>query len=281
MIGYTLRGLAAAIVLTSLIVSSLIFAWSAQAAALVPRGEWTAGVQYFTDDLVTSRGSTWRAKRDNINKVPGSTKPSSNADWEQFAAGLNPVGAWDQTLTYHPDDLVTYQGSTWRALLTNLSKVPSKRPDFWEQMAAKGARGAKGDTGATGPEGPTGAIGPQGPQGATGATGPQGATGLTGPQGPQGLPGPNTVADGSAFAPAVNFASSTSTGIFSPGFGKIALSVGGALFLHDIGFNNAALGYQALANASGSYNTALGHYALRNNTSGQTNTAVGGGRALF
>ncbi len=79
---------------------------------------------------------------------------------------------------------------------------------------------------------------------ATGATGATGAAGATGPQGPA---GPNTVAYGSLAAPSI-FSSSTDTGIFSPGGGKIALAQDGQLFLHNIGTNNTALGINALQN---------------------------------
>jgi len=261
---------------------------------LAPQGEWSPDVQYFTDDLVTSRGSAWRAKRNNIGKVPGSTNPSTVDDWEHFAAGFNPLGAWNAVTTYHLDDLVTHQGSTWRAKRTNLNKVPPNRPNDWEKFAAKGNRGATGPAGPAGPQGPVGPQGPQGPQGVQGPQGPQGAQGPQGPQGIQGPPGPNTVADGSVSAPSINFASSTDTGIFSPGGGNIALAQNGALFLHSAGGANTAVGLSALnsgagttfntavgfgamssAFISGGSNTAVGIVALQKNTTGSLNTAIG------
>jgi hypothetical protein len=94
------------------------------------------------------------------------------------------------------------------------------------------------------------------------------------------------VDDGSVEKPAINFASSLNTGIFSPATGKIALAAGGTRFLHNIGGNNTALGSGALANASedftgltGDSNTALGQGALAANTTGRINTALGA-RAL-
>jgi hypothetical protein len=97
--------------------------------------------------------------------------------------GVSPRGAWVSGSPYLTDDLVTFQGSTWRAMSDNTGKRPDTHPTIWEQFAARGAKGA---TGATGPAGPQGATGPQGPQGETGLTGPQGPIG---PQGPQGAPG--------------------------------------------------------------------------------------------
>jgi hypothetical protein len=238
---------------------------------VTPQGAWSPAKSYVKDDLVTSRGSTWRAKRNSKGKVPGSTKPSTAADWEEFAAGFNPSGAWKGSETYHANDLVVHLGATWRAKRTSKNKAPNGSPVDWEQLAAKGDNGEKGnagDKGDKGDKGDPGNTGPTGPAGATGATGP---TGANGPQGPA---GPNTVANGSVGAPAINFASSPSTGIFSPSPHKIALSAGGVLVLHNT-LGGTALGFNALAENNSFKNTAVGFNALRNNTSGGDNTAVG------
>ena len=245
-------------------------------ASVTPRGVWSPTVRYLRDDIVTSRGSTWRAKRVNLGKVPGSTSPSSSRFWEPFAVGFNWLGRWSATTTYHRNDLVFHLGSTWRAIRTSLNTAPGLPPNNWQRFADKGARGATGPAGATGPKGATGATGPAGAPGATGATGPAGATGATGAQGPQGPAGPNSVADGTVSAPAISFASSPSTGIFSPATGRIALAAEGELFLHNIGNLNTALGVNALFdNTTGANNTAVGQNALQNNTTGSNNTAVG------
>ena len=49
-------------------------------ARLDAEGAWRPNVTYNKDDLVTSRGSTWRSRHDN-NKghVPGSTNPNTAA----------------------------------------------------------------------------------------------------------------------------------------------------------------------------------------------------------
>src|SRR3954468_22071410 len=62
--------------------------------AIAAKGEWSASTKYAADDLVTARGSSWRAKVANKNKVPGQTHPSTSAFWELFARGFNPTGAW-------------------------------------------------------------------------------------------------------------------------------------------------------------------------------------------
>jgi len=50
--------------------------------ALAPRGAWVTNRSYYTNDLVTFGGSSWRAKRTNLNKLPA----TNAADWAIFAA---------------------------------------------------------------------------------------------------------------------------------------------------------------------------------------------------
>ena len=190
------------------------------------RGAWSPTVNYVKDDLVTSRGSAWRAKRANINKVPGSTAPSTALDWERFARGFNPLGAWVGSKTYHPDDLVLRLGSTWRALRTNLNVTPGLSPPDWQQFAAKGdARRQFG-----------------------------------------GQRQRRRAVDQFRLRPQHRHLLART--------GKIAMSAGGTLFLHNIGTGSTALGAGALdSNTSGSYNTALGTNALTANTDGSSNTA--------
>jgi hypothetical protein len=157
--------------------------------SLTPRGAWSATTSYGLNDVVIARGSTWRAKRANINKVPGSTLPSTALDWELLASGFNPSGAWLGSSTYHANDLVLYQEGTWRAKRTSTNKAPHISDADWAKFASQGEDGEDGAPGAAGPTGPTGATGPAGAQGATGPQGPAGAQGAEGPQGPAGPAG--------------------------------------------------------------------------------------------
>ncbi len=100
-------------------------------------------------------------------------------------SGIFPRGTWSSATPYLANDLVTLQGSAYRALRDNTNKNPTSSAADWETFVAKGAAGAAGTAGSTGPAGPTG------PQGPTGATGSAGATGATGPQGSQGPTGAN------------------------------------------------------------------------------------------
>jgi hypothetical protein len=155
--------------------------------ALTPRGPWSATVTYALNDLVTARGSTWRSRHNNNKaRMPGSTSPSTAAAWEQFAAGFNPLGAWKNSVTYQPNDLVLYLGATWRATRTNQSKAPNTNTAYWVKFADQGSAGITGTQGPAGPKGATGPTGATGPQGPAGATGLQGPAGATGPQGPAG-----------------------------------------------------------------------------------------------
>lgn len=99
-------------------------------------------------------------------------------------------GEWLAGTSYRAGDGVSYNGSTWLAVVANIGSAPADGNPNWLIVARKGDTGATGPTGPTGPQGPIGNTGPQGPTGPTGLTGPQGPIGPTGPQGPTGPEGP-------------------------------------------------------------------------------------------
>jgi hypothetical protein len=103
--------------------------------------------------------------------------------------GVSPRGAWVTNMTYVVNDLVTFQGSTWRAKRSNVNKSPATSTLDWEKFVAKGDPGQAGPAGPAGPGGATGPAGPAGSIGAIGPAGPTGTAGVTGPQGPQGPQG--------------------------------------------------------------------------------------------
>jgi hypothetical protein len=72
---------------------------------------------------------------------------------------------------------VSYNGSSYIAIATNVNMVPATNTSVWNIVAAQGATGTNGAAGAQGATGPAGPSGPSGPTGATGATGPAGAGG--------------------------------------------------------------------------------------------------------
>jgi Collagen triple helix repeat (20 copies)/IPT/TIG domain len=110
------------------------------------------------------------------------------ASGAQGPAGTNGTGftflnAFDAYATYAANNVVTYNGSSYIAVVPNgpnpMGPTPDNNPS-WSPMAMAGA---------TGPAGPAGAQGPIGAPGMTGVMGNPGPAGPTGPQGPQGTVG--------------------------------------------------------------------------------------------
>lgn len=103
-------------------------------------------------------------------------------------AGANGIGfsflnGYDPYATYAENSVVTYNGSSYIAIVANGPSPAGPTPDLspsWSMLAAAGA------VGATGPQGPQGPIGPEGPEGLMGNPGPVGPAGPQGPQGPAG-----------------------------------------------------------------------------------------------
>jgi Collagen triple helix repeat (20 copies) len=87
-------------------------------------------------------------------------------------------GNWTSAATYNANDGVSYNGSSYVAIATNVNHPPDTHPTEWQLIAQQGAVGPTGPQGVIGPAGPTGS---QGPTGATGSQGPAGATGPPGP----------------------------------------------------------------------------------------------------
>jgi Collagen triple helix repeat (20 copies)/IPT/TIG domain len=103
-------------------------------------------------------------------------------------AGANGIGfsflnAFDPYATYTLNNVVTYNGSSYVAIVPNgpnpTGPTPDKNPS-WSLVAAAGA------TGPVGPVGPQGPLGDSGPQGLMGNPGAIGPAGPAGPQGPTG-----------------------------------------------------------------------------------------------
>jgi hypothetical protein len=126
-----------------------------------------------------------------VNKV-GAVQTAKAVVADCGPAGVQPMGPWKATTKYLENDLVTWQGSSWRAKTTSTNRTPSTSGGYWEQFVARGGPGEIGPAGPTGPIGLTGAsgaTGTNGSEGPQGTAGPQGPVGATGPQGPQGLQG--------------------------------------------------------------------------------------------
>jgi hypothetical protein len=214
---------------------------------LAAKGVWNGSTTYVIDDLVTSRGSTWRSKKNNnTGRVPGQTQPSTAAYWELFARGFNPSGAWSNAPTYQPDDMVTHSGQTYRAKITNTSKQPPHAAS-WELLAAQGA---------TGPAGPNTGI-----EAGTVAAPSFSFTGDSGT---------------GIYSPATGKIALVENGVqvLHTRGGNAALGWS-ALSAANPGQGNTAIGSGALNNNTSYYNTGVGANALYSNTDGLHNTAVG------
>lgn len=85
----------------------------------------------------------------------GATGPQGQAGGE-----VNWLGEWNSSTTYIEDDAVSFQGSSYIALVGTLNDSPPSVN--WALLAAKGDMGATGIAGATGPIGETGPVGPGG-----------------------------------------------------------------------------------------------------------------------
>lgn len=153
--------------------------------------------------------------------LPGPTGPTG-------PAGINNRGTWVSTTAYQINDSVSYEGSSWIALMPSTDSAPANSNPNWQLLAAKGINNqgswvpsvnyqvddAVSDGGefwiavapnldsqpstlnpnwqlvsASGAAGPAGSAGPQGTVGPAGATGPAGPTGPQGAQGPAGAQG--------------------------------------------------------------------------------------------
>lgn len=134
-------------------------------------------------------------------------------------AGLAFRGAYDATVIYTLNDLVTYQGSTYLSTVaTNVGNTPGVNPLFWTVLA-------QGGVGLVGPQGVAGVAGPTGPSGAaatvsvgTVATGAPGTAATVTNSGtanaavlnftiPQGAAGANGTGGGGAATSGIPFAS--------------------------------------------------------------------------
>jgi hypothetical protein len=131
--------------------------------------------------LAGATGATGATGPRGLTGAPGAPGPAgSNGVSFTFLDAYNPYA------TYAADSVVTYNGSSYIAIVANGPNPTGPTPDqnpSWSLMAAAGAAGATGPAGAVGPPGP---AGQQGSTGLMGNPGPGGPAGPAGPQGPTG-----------------------------------------------------------------------------------------------
>ena len=121
-------------------------------------------------DTTTSTTTTWSSTKIDseigtggggggvvINdEEPSLTTVYSGAKTQNLVNGitdLNFVGAYNGGVSYGVNDVVTYDGSSWRRVNSNggnVGDVPSLSSPFWEALAVKGDQGIQGDQGEPG-----------------------------------------------------------------------------------------------------------------------------------
>ena len=119
-----------------------------------------------------------------LTGLTGATGPTGPAG--PNGTGFNFRTAFDNSASYAPKDVVTYNGSSYVATAASAgpnNSTPDTNATAWSIMAAQGAAGAAGAQGPAGSAGAAGTPGPAGSQGPAGATGPAGPIGQTGPPG--------------------------------------------------------------------------------------------------
>lgn len=116
-----------------------------------PPKAWAKGVHY-ESALVTHDGSTYCAARDTGEEPP-------HEDWIVVAARGEPPyvgevrGLFDPKVTYRRFDLVSLNGSEWRAKRDGPGPLPG---DGWQLSGQAGSRGKLGERGERGLPGPAG-----------------------------------------------------------------------------------------------------------------------------
>lgn len=92
------------------------------------KGEWSDSVTYAPRDLVEHNGSTFFSTAMNTNIEPPEVEPDVTTVVGQPGPPGPPgaawAGPWDNTVTYEENDLVSYLGSTFRAI----QQVPPATP---------------------------------------------------------------------------------------------------------------------------------------------------------
>jgi Big-like domain-containing protein/carbohydrate binding protein with CBM5/12 domain len=147
---------------------------------LALRGAGPVNVVFDTkESILTSHGPELEVALLGGAGAPGPAGPPGppGPAGEPGPQGLTARGAWDPTVEYAGNDVVTYQGSTYRCLLASCFDPTGRLPPdsrlgfIWEVLARRGNDGQPGADGATGPQGPPG------PQGLQGVPGPPGLPG--------------------------------------------------------------------------------------------------------
>jgi hypothetical protein len=165
------------------------------------KGAWSSATVYNVGAAVSFNGSSYIALTSNLAIQPGSD-PTTWALLAQAGTSASFKGAWSSAIVYNVGDAVSFNGSSYIALTSNLAVQPGSDPTTWALLAQAGtAATVSVGTTATGAPGTAASVTNSGTSSAAllnftipqGFPGPPGATGATGPQGPAGANGASLV----------------------------------------------------------------------------------------
>ena len=84
------------------------------------KGEWAAAA-YEVDDVVLYAGSAYTC----IAVAASGNDPTDAAFWTKSAGGIEFMGVWDTAVTYRVDQMVTFNGSTYIAIVAHSATQPT------------------------------------------------------------------------------------------------------------------------------------------------------------
>jgi hypothetical protein len=87
--------------------------WNLMAGGFKFEGAWDTALTYQINDIVIFNGSTYISLTNHTGTQPTAT---GQTDWNVFSGGLNFLGAWLVSITYHKNDVVTLNGSAYIAI---------------------------------------------------------------------------------------------------------------------------------------------------------------------
>ena len=97
-------------------------AWTRLAEGYNPRGEWLSSNRYLPGDLVRRGGNLYVAINENLNDG-SSFDYLSTDDWQLVVPGFNWRNRWLDGVSYALNDLVIYQGSTYKCVYPHISTL--------------------------------------------------------------------------------------------------------------------------------------------------------------
>jgi hypothetical protein len=176
------------------------------------KGPWSSSTIYSTGDAVSENGTSYIARTTNLNVDPANDVAGGGPNWAVLAQGETFRGPWGATNIYYPGDVVSFNGSSYVALLNNGNNQPDLTIGIvWSLLAAAGTNGTPATvsvgTTTTGAPGTAASVTNIGTSSAAllNFTIPQGLPGLPGAPGLQGPPGPSGVALATPWDSAISY----------------------------------------------------------------------------